>query len=126
MTEWFDNHDDAGYLTSPGQRGPAAASIRRLFERAAHARSVGQHDRADELLCEAHALDGATRQYQWAIADARRRVDDLHRTVIRFWNDLADDRTLHDLADDAGVLLALYEDLDRAESRLLTLECARP
>ena len=104
----------------------ANEAVRQLLRRAAWEFRRGQHEAADALLLEAGALEAALMQYEWAIADARQQVDDLRRDVASFWDDMADDRTLHDLADDAGVFMALVGDLNRAESRLLTLECARP
>ncbi len=101
-------------------------AVRYVLYRAARALSLGQHDAARDLLLEADALEAAIQQYERAIAHARAQVDDLRRAVGRFWDDMADDRTLHDLADDASVFLLLVGDLDHAESRLLTLEHARP
>ena len=80
---------------------------------------------ANELLHEARALTAALTQYQQALYDAMTQLADLRREISEFWERVADDRTLHDLADDAGVLLALFEHLDRVQSRRLTLECAR-
>jgi hypothetical protein len=100
--------------------------VRRLRDRATHARTRGHHLLANDLVREASALAAATRQHERAIADAREHLDALRLTVTRFWDNLADDRTLHDLADDAAALLALWDDLDRAESRLMTLELTRP
>src|SRR5687768_9252934 len=118
------NHDDTNdteHLTPQGSSRPAAAEIRRLRRRAEHARLRGYQHLADDLVREAAALEAATFYYERAIADARAQVDDLRQTVARFWDDLADDRTLDDLADDACVVVAFWDALDRAESRLLTL-----
>ena len=105
---------------------PANATVRHLLQRAAWERGRGRHEVAHALLLEAGALEAAIRQYERAIVEARGQVDDLRQAVARFWDEMADDRTLHDLADDAGVLLTLFDDLDRAQSRLLTLEMTRP
>ena len=121
-----DDRDDAEHLASQTQSRSAAAEIRRLRHRADRARSLGHEQLTDELLLEADALEAAILQYDRAIAAARELVDALRHEVASFWDALADDRTLHDLADDASVFLMLVGDLDHAESRLLTLEHARP
>ena len=101
-------------------------AVRHVLYRAVRAVSLGRQEAARDLLLEADALEAALLQYERAIAEARNRVDALRHEVAGFWDALADDRTLHDLADDASVFLILVGDLDHAESRLLTLEHACP
>ncbi len=108
------SNDPAEY---PLADGPSADAVQQLLHRASHARLRGHHAVADDLLREARALTAALARYQAALDDARRQVSDLANEVHTFWERVADDRTLHELADDACVLLALDDDLLRAHSR---------
>ena len=120
MASWNDPADEQ----CAGDR--TAEAVRQLLHRASYARMRGQDAVADELRLEAQALADAFTQHQQALHDAREQISELAHAVHAFWEKVADDRTLHDLADDASVLLTLYDDLDRAQSRLITLEMTRP
>ena len=120
MALWYDPTESSPSDTT------GASEVRQLLHRASAARLRGQHAVADDLRRDARALVAALAQYEAARADVRQQVSDLADEVQTFWDRVSDDRTLHELADDACVLLALCGDLDRAQERLIILEMTRP
>ena len=108
MTGCYDRHDRLPC------EGRAVTEVWQSPQRASFARVRGHLAVADDLRCEARALAAVLVQQQAAIDDARRAVSDLERDVNRFWERIADDRIVHDHATDAGVLLALPDDLTQS------------
>jgi len=120
MAGFHDRHDRVPYI------GRAVTEVRQVPQRATLARVRGHLAVADDLRREAQVLGAVLMQQQAALDDVRRAVSDLERDVNRCWERLADDRLMHDHADDAGVLLALPDDLTRACDRVMPQWMTRP
>jgi hypothetical protein len=120
MAGFHDRHDRL-----PGI-GRAITEVRQVPKLATLARVRGHLAVADDLRREAQVLAAVLVQQQAALDDVRRAVSDLERDANRCWERLADDRPMHDHADDAGVLLALPDDLTRARDRVMPQWMTRP